>query len=46
MRAHMQPIRHQRDRTEQQAADDFGDHHDAAEPDHRPGLALAPLVAF
>ncbi len=44
--AHMQSVRHQRDRAKQQAADDFGDHHDPAEPDHRPGLALALLMAF
>ena len=44
MRAHVQAVGDQRDRAEQQAADDLGDHHGAAEPDHRPGLALAFLV--
>jgi hypothetical protein len=46
VRAHVHSIGHQRDRAEQQAADDFRDHHDSAEPDHRPGLALARLVPF
>ncbi len=44
MRAHMQPVGDERDRTEQEAADDLGHHHGRAEPDHRPGLALALAV--
>ena len=46
MRAHMHPVRHQRDGAEQQAADDLGEHHGPAEPDHRPGLALALFMTF
>ena len=45
MRAHMHAVGHQRDRAEQQAADNLGDHHGAAEPDHRPCPALAVFVA-
>jgi hypothetical protein len=45
MRAHMQPVRHQRDRPEQPAADNLGDHHRAAERNHRPCLALALFVS-
>ena len=46
MGAHVQPVGDQGDRAEQQAADDLGDHHGAAEPDHRPGAALALLMAL
>jgi hypothetical protein len=41
MRAHMQAICNERNRPEQQAADNFRDHHGPTEPDHRPRLALA-----
>jgi len=44
--AHVQAVGDQGDRAEQQAADDLRDHHGAAEPDYRPGLALAGLVAL
>ena len=44
MRAHVQAVGDEGDRAEQQAADDLGDHHGAAEPDHRPGLAFALFV--
>ena len=44
MGAHVHAVGHQRDRAEQQATDDLGDHHEAREPDHRPGPALALLV--
>ena len=46
VRAHMQPVGDERDGAEQQAADDFRDHHGAAEPDHRPCLALAVFVSL
>ena len=46
MRAHMQAISNKRDGAEQKAADNLGDHHGAAKPDHRPCLALALLVPF
>ena len=42
--AHVQAIGDQRNRSEKQPADDLRDHHGAAEPDHRPGLAFAGLV--
>ena len=40
----MEPVGDQRDRAEQPAADDFDQHHDRAERDHRPGLPFAGLV--
>ena len=46
MGAHVQPVGDQRDRAEQPAADDLGRHHGAAQPDHRPGPALALLVGL
>ena len=46
MRAHMKPIGDQRDRSEQPAADNLGNHHDSAEPDHRPGPALALVMVL
>ena len=46
VRAHMQPVGDERDGAEQQAADDFRDHHGAAEPDDRPCLALAFFVSL
>ena len=46
MGAHVQAVGDERDRAEQQAADDLGDHHRPAEPDHRPRLALALLVSL
>src|ERR1700674_1007855 len=39
----MQAIGYQRERAKQAAADDLRQHHDAAQPDHGPGLAF---VAF
>jgi hypothetical protein len=44
--AHMQPIRYQRNRSEQQSAYNLRAHHRAAEPNHSPSLALALLVPF
>ena len=44
--AHMQPIGHERNRSKQQSADDFGAHHRAAQPNHRPGFAFTLLVPF
>ena len=44
VRAHMQAIRHESDRAEQQAANNLDDHHGSTEPDDRPGLALAFFV--
>src|SRR6516162_6269420 len=41
MRRHVQAVGDERDRAEQNAAGDFGDHHEAAQRDHQPG---APLV--
>ena len=46
VRAHMQTIGDEGDRAEHQAADDLRDHHRPAEPDHRPGLALALVVSL
>ncbi len=46
MGRHVQAVGHERDRAEQQAADDFGHHHDGAKHDHRPGSALVLVVAF
>src|SRR5258708_8726431 len=42
MRRHVQPVRNQRHRAEQQPTGDLADHHRRGERDHRPGL---PLVA-
>lgn len=46
VRRHMKAIRHQRDRSIQQTADDLDHHHDAAQDDHEPGPALVSLMAF
>ena len=46
MRRHMQSVGNKRQRAEQSAADDFGDHHDAAKDDHRPGPAFGFFVVF
>ena len=46
MGRHVQTIGDQRDRAEQQPADDLGHHHDGAKRDHRPGAALVLVVAF
>ena len=40
---HVHTVGDQRDRAEQQAADDLRDHHGAAQHDHRP---TSPLVGF
>ena len=45
MRRHVQPVRDQRDRTEQQAAGDLSEHHGRAQRDHHPGAAFVALVA-
>ena len=45
MRRHMQPVGDQRDRAEQQSADDLDDHHETAQRDHHPGAALVALMA-
>jgi hypothetical protein len=44
MGRHVQSVGDQSQRAEQRAADDFGDHHDAAKHDHRPGSAFGSLV--
>lgn len=44
MGTHVQPISDQRDRAEDEAADDLGDHHCTAQPDDDPGLALTLLM--
>src|SRR5690606_9111443 len=44
MGAHVKSVSNQRNRSKQPTADNFGDHHRAAEPDHRPGLAF-PVLA-
>ena len=41
---HVQTIRHERDRSKKQAADNLGAHHRATQPDHGPGFALTLLV--
>ena len=46
MCAHVQPVGDERNRAEQQAADNFCNHHCAAEPNDRPSLALAFFVPF
>ena len=46
MRTHMQAIGNKRDGAKQKAADNLGDHHDAAKPYYRPCLALALLMFF
>ena len=46
MRAHVQPVGDQGDRAEQSAADNLGDHHRGAEPDHGPRFALALFMPF
>ncbi len=46
MGAHVQSVGDQRDRAEQPAADDLDRHHRGAEPDDRPGPALARLVTL
>ena len=46
MRRHVQSVGNKRQRAEQSPADDFGDHHDAAKDDHRPGSAFGFLVVF
>jgi hypothetical protein len=40
----MPAVGDKRDRPEGEAADDFQDHHRAAERDHRPGLAFAAAM--
>ena len=45
MGRHMQSVGDERDRAEQEPADDLGSHHEAAQRDHRPGAALVALVA-
>src|SRR5665213_2324878 len=42
--AHMQTIRHERNRSKQESANDFGAHHGAAQPNHSPGFALTLLM--
>ncbi len=42
---HVQAIGHQRQRTEQPAADDLNHHHHAAQSNDTPGLALVLFVA-
>ena len=44
MRGHVQPVGDQGQRAEQRTADDFGDHHDAAQDDHSPGAAFCLFV--
>ena len=44
MRRHMQPVRNQGQRTEHAATDDFDNHHQGAEDNHGPRLALVLLV--
>ena len=44
MGGHVQSVGDERDRAEQQAADDFGHHHEAAERDHHPGAPLVRLM--
>ena len=44
MRRHVQAVGNQRKRAEQGPADDFGNHHDGAEDDHRPGAPLGSVV--
>jgi hypothetical protein len=46
MGTHVQTVRHERDRSKQETADNLGTHHRAAKPDDYPGLALTPLVAL
>ena len=40
MRRHMQAVSDERNRAEQKAPDDLGNHHDRAKHDHHPGTAL------
>src|SRR6516162_1141010 len=42
--AHVKAVCYKRNRSKQQTADDFSDHHEPAEPDDCPGLALALFV--
>jgi hypothetical protein len=44
MGPHMKPIGKERHRTENQAANNFGQHHRATQPNYRPSLALASCV--
>src|ERR1700686_5502174 len=44
MRAHVQTVGHQRDRSEQEPADDLGHHHHAAQYDDCPSAAFTALV--
>jgi len=46
MRRHMQSVGDERDRAEQQPADNLGDHHESAQRNHRPGAPLVARVAF
>ena len=46
VRAHVHAVGDEGDRAEHQAADDLRDHHDPAEPDDRPCLALALFVSL
>jgi hypothetical protein len=42
----MQAVRNERDRAEQQAADNLRNHHEAAQRDNHPRAALVLFVAF
>ena len=44
MGRHVQSVGDKRERAEQRPADDFGEHHDAAQDDDRPGPAFRPLM--
>jgi hypothetical protein len=46
MGAHMQPVGDQGDGPEQEAADDFCQHHAGAEGDHPPGTALGLIMVL
>jgi hypothetical protein len=46
MGRHVQPVGDERDRAEQKPTDYLGDHHEAAQHDHRPGAALVALVGL
>ncbi len=42
----MQAVCYQSERAKQSTADNFHDHHEAAQNDHSPGLTLVRLVAL
>ncbi len=46
VRRHVESVRNQRDRAEQQTAADLRDHHAAAERDHHPGATLILFVTL